>query len=152
MTKRQLTALAFLAVGVAALCYAARGTGRRPIGIVVAIAAFLVAGSLISALPAVVIRLRPFIGKTVTARAWGTALSGGDAFEMTSVRAIGPGLHIYLRPSGGGSPIHLKIAQPRGVHINDSGLEVHTAKYLQWADHKPERDDAAPAFDMRTKN
>lgn len=143
--KRKLLALAFVAVGVAALGYAARGEGRSPIGIATALVAFFVAANLISRVAAMASRLRPFIGRTVTARAWKNPLAGADAFEVTSVRAIGAGLHIYLRPAGG-SAVHLKIAQPRGVEITESGVEVADAKYVQWGGHKLVRQPSAPAL------
>lgn len=149
--KRKLLAFGFVAIGVAALCYAAQGQGARPIGIVAAVVAFVIAGSLISPAAAVAGRLRAFIGSTVTASAWGEPLPGGEAFEFVSVRAIGAGLHIYLRTQGS-SPIHLKLAQPRQVQISASGFDVADAKYIQWAGRKLARHPSAAAFVVRTKN
>ena len=150
---RKLLALGFMAIGVAALSYAAQAEGRRLIGIVGAMAAFFAAASLISRVGALAVRLRPFIGKTVSVRVWGSSLPRGEAFEVVSVRAISAGLHIYLR-STGSSTIHLKIAQPREAQVTGSTIQIADAKYLQWAGSKLETtgDCSAPALVMEARN
>ena len=151
--ERKLLALAFMGVGVAGLTYAARGQGQRPIGIVAAMAVFAVAASLISPIGALAVRLRPFIGKTVTVRAWENPLPDAETFEVISVRAISAALHIYLQPIGG-SPIHLKVAQPRRAQVTESTILIDDAKYLQWAGRKLPRSlqRTSPALIMEAKN
>lgn len=151
---RKLLAVAFLAIGVAALCYAAKGEGQRPIGIVAALASFFAAGSLISKVGTLSSKLRPFIGRTVTVRVWGNKLPDGELFTVESVSAIGAGLHIYLRPHPDGAPMHLKIAQPRQPQVTESTLEIADAKYIQWAGRKIRRegDGSVPAFVMHSKD
>ena len=145
--KRTLVALALLSVGIAALSYAARGQGHSPLGIVVALAAFIAAATLISRACAMAVQLRSFLGRMVTVRAWGTQLPDGEAFEVASVRAIGAGLHIYLRPQTAVSPIHLKVAQPKRAEITTTSVRIHEAKYIQWAGKRlPRPDSSAPAL------
>ena len=62
--------------------------------------------------------------------------SPGSKFTIDAVRALGAGLHVFLRPLPDGSPIHLKVAQPLGTQISNVGLEIAEAKYVQWAGSK----------------
>ena len=67
-------------------------------------------------------------------------------FIVQSVRALGPGLHFYLRPLPQGSPIHLKIAQPREATVDDAGVTIREAKYVQWAGRKVPKSQATIPF------
>jgi len=78
------------------------------------------------------------VGKNVCVQVWGLDLdaSPGSRFTVHAVQAVGPGLHVYLRPVPNGSPIHLKVAQPLGTEISNVGFEISKAKYVQWAGSK----------------
>ncbi len=149
---RKLLAIVFVAVAVAALCYAARGEGPRPLAIMAAMIAFFAAASLISRVGKLAPQLKPWIGKRVRVQVWRADLPGATELELERAFAIGPGLHLYLRRDGG-KPTHLKIAQPRDVQLTGTKLQIAHAKYVQWAGHKLERnpDRSVPAIVMETK-
>ena len=83
-------------------------------------------------------RMSPLVGKKVHARVWDAELAGDPRSEFTihAVRAIGAGLHLYLQPSAGGASIHLKVVQPQEVDLDESGVQIGEAKYVQWAGKK----------------
>ena len=77
-------------------------------------------------------------GSVVRVKVWGKDLEDRE-FEVKSVSGLGPGLHLYLRPLPNGPVTHLKIAQPRGAVVGETGAEVTTAKYIEWAGKKIKR-------------
>jgi hypothetical protein len=116
-------------------------SGRWPHPFAPVVALFLLlAGTslLISKVGQLAKRMHLLLGKSVHVRAWGLDLAGstGSKFTIYTVRALGAGLHVFLRPLPDGSPIHLKVAQPLGTQISNVGLEISEAKYVQWAGSK----------------
>jgi hypothetical protein len=93
-------------------------------------------------------RLQPLVGRSVRVLAWDSELPGHSAatFIVQSVRALGAGLHLYLRPLPQGAPIHLKIAQPRAATVDDAGVTIREAKYVQWAGRKVRKSQATIPF------
>jgi len=83
--------------------------------------------------------LQSFVGQPVSILVWGGPLSGNTSFTLTSVRAVGAGLHLYLQPASGTSPSHLKVAQPSGVTPGPSRIVITGAAYVQWNGRKVQR-------------
>src|SRR5436309_872083 len=78
-------------------------------------------------------KMRPLVGAVVTVTVWGAPLSGAATFHLESVRTpLGPALHFYLRPLPEGKALHLKVAQPRGITVDDRSVAIGEAKYVQW--------------------
>jgi len=82
--------------------------------------------------------LRAFVGRRASVRVWGEPLSPGrdGVFEVASVKALGAGLHLYLRGKSPAAPTHLKVAQPRDVAIAPTEVVIGKAAYVQWAGRK----------------
>ena len=149
MTGRQATGLALIGAGVAAGGLWASGRLAHPFAPVVALVLFLAGASFFGKASQFADKLRPLVGKHVRVRVWGLELhdrNSGSSFRVHMVRAIGPGLHFYLRPSPEGSPIHLKVAQPSGTRLGDTTVEISGAKYVQWAGKKIKKDEREKAF------
>lgn len=92
----------------------------------IAVAVLCVASSL-SVAGSLVEPLRQYQGEQVTIRVWGEALPGQTmTSRLVSVRAIGAGLHLFVQ-SEAGSATHLKIAQPRHVHVETGAVTVNEA-------------------------
>jgi len=124
-----------LIVAAIALAVASTQGFGRPLAPAVAFILFLAGANLFGPVSRLAGELSPLKGKTVRVKVWGTEL--GDAgFEVKSIRALGAGLHLYLRPLPNGPVTHLKIAQPRGTVVGATGAEITTAKYIQWAGRK----------------
>ncbi len=77
--------------------------------------------------------LRAFRNRPVEIRIWGKPLPlmDGSVCQIESIKVFGAGLHLFVT-SGDGSPKHLKIAQPRGTHVTERGVEIDEAAYVQW--------------------
>ena len=99
-------------------------------------------------------RVRPLVGQSVRARAWGAALPGHEdaTFRLHAVRAIGAGLHLYLLPLPDGKPLHLKVAQPTDVIVDAGGVKVPGAKYVQWAGRKIRKVEGEKALVLERSN
>jgi len=141
--------LAMTLAGVASGILWISGRAPYPFAPVLALLLFLSGASLfISKVSGLAEKMRPFLGKTVRVQVWGSDLCGspGSKFVFCAVRAVGPGLHVYLRPMPDGSPAHLKVAQPRGTTIGDARLEIGDAKYVQWAGSKIKKVEGAMAL------
>ena len=140
MNGRQAVGLALVLTGVASGILWMSGRATHPFVPVVALLLFLAGASVfISKVSGLAEKMRPLLGKNVRVQAWGSDLPGnnpGSKFGVCAVRAVGPGLHVYLRPLPDGSPTHLKVAQPSGTTISDAGMEVGEARYVQWAGSK----------------
>jgi hypothetical protein len=128
------------------------GGAAHPFIPVAALLICLVGASMFGSTARLAERTRPLVAKTVCALAWGTELPNhvGARFTVHSVRAFGPGLHIYLRPSEGAAPIHLKVAQPQKAESDESSLVISDAKYVQWAGRKVRKVAGAKALELRT--
>jgi hypothetical protein len=148
---RKLAGLGLIAAGAAAAVLWASGRTTHPFVPVVALLFFLAGASFFSKTSRFAERMRPLVGKSVRAQAWGAELPGhpGAAFRLHAVRALGAGLHLYLRPLPDGRPTHLKVAQPRGALLVDGGVEIAAAKYVQWAGRKVAQAEGAKALVLR---
>lgn len=142
---------ALVAAGVALAAAWAGGRVEHPFAPVGALLLLGAGGMLIPPTHGVAERMRPLVGKSVTAEAWGAELPGhaGVTFRVHAVRAVGAGLHLYLEPLPEGKPIHLKVAQPRDATVNERGAEVGGAKYVQWAGRKVEKSAGQKALVLR---
>jgi xanthosine utilization system XapX-like protein len=149
---RRLAGLGLIVAGVAVGILWASGRTSHPFLPVVALLLFLAGASFFSKTSRFAERMRPLVGKSVRAQVWGAELPGhaGVVFRLHSVAAVGAGLHLYLRPLPDGSPIHLKVAQPRGALLDDCGVELAEAKYVQWAGRKLAQAEGAKALVLRT--
>lgn len=95
--------------------------------------------------------LRPFRNRPVEIRVWGEPLPGqSEPCEIESIRAIGPGLHFFVKRDG--RVAHLKIAQPRGSRVDESAAEIGEAKYVQWEGRNLPRAADAPAVTVAVRN
>ncbi|HEV2720987.1 MAG TPA: hypothetical protein VG323_13275 [Thermoanaerobaculia bacterium] len=105
--------------------------------IIVAAAAGLLLATKLSQAGRLRAPLAQFRGHAVDIRVWGNELP--DAAEIESVKAIGAGLHLFLR--GG----HLKIAQPSSASVDERGAVIAEARYVQWRGKRIPRAGGAPA-------
>jgi|SRR6516164_5805348 len=149
---RKLAGLSLIVVGVAVVTLCVSGVATHPLIPVAAFIVFLVGASTFGGTARLAEQMRPLVAKSVYARAWGAELPDhfGAEFTVHSVRAFGPGLHVYLRPSEGSASIHLKVAQPRESALDDSRLVISEAKYVQWAGRKVTKVDGTKALELRT--
>ena len=134
---------------VAALVLAALlMSGRVPYSLAPVVALLLLAGaSFFGKVSRLAEQMLPTVGRTGHVELWGSPPPGlSGAVRVDAVRAVGAGLHFYLRPLPDGSSTHLKIAQPREVTIRDTGLEIAQAKYVQWAGRKIRRTEEKKPF------
>jgi hypothetical protein len=92
--------------------------------------------------------LQGFLHHTVGVRVWGVPLpvSGDATITVTSVKALGAGLHVFLQVSPGGSSTDLKVAQPSRVQVLPQQLTIESAAYVQWAGKRLPRVKGAPAL------
>ena len=120
---------------------------------VVALMLFLAGASFFAATGRFADRLRPFVGKRVRVRVWGSELPDyhGRTFVFQSVLSLGPGLHLYLRPLPDGSAMHLKIAQPLEASDAATGAEIGRAKYVQWRGRKVTKNESEKAFVLQVE-
>lgn len=94
--------------------------------------------------------LRGFLHHTAVVRVWGAPLPvpSGAAVTVTSVKALGAGLHVFLRVGSSGSSTHLKVAQPSRAQVLPQGLAIESAAYVQWAGKRLPRVKGAPALTL----
>jgi xanthosine utilization system XapX-like protein len=132
---RKLIGGVLLTAGVALGILWASGVVPHPFAPAMALLSFLAGASVFGRTSRFAARLEPWIGNTVRVQVWGSELpdASGSGFSLHKVLAVGPGLHFYLCPLPNGEPIHLKVAQPRGAIMGDTGLEIAQAKYVQWS-------------------
>ena len=135
---RKAVGFVLVLAGIAVAIAFASKRMTQPFTPVVALFLFLAGASLFGRAAGYAGKLSHLVGKTVKVKVWGSDLPGdiGSGFRLEKVRAIGVGLHLYLRPLPDGSPTHLKIAQPRGTVVGATGAEITDAKYVQWAGSK----------------
>jgi hypothetical protein len=112
--------------------------------VLVLIVLFIVASKLSNA-GRISAALKPFLGKTVDIRVWGTPISG---FRVHSIRAFGAGLLFLLQPVSGGKTTLLKVAQPQSARPDGQGLVIPDARYVQWAGARMRRVDGTPALEL----
>ena len=148
MIAREMPGLPLMATGVAVGVLWATGRISNPFALVVAILLFLTGASFFGKTSRFAERLRPLIGKSVRVTVWGSELPdhAGCKFRVQSVRSLGAGLHLYLRPLPDGSSIHLKVAQPLETIVGDSHVEISHGKYVEWAGRKIRKDEREKAL------
>jgi hypothetical protein len=131
--SRQLRAALLALAGIGALALAVAGTARGA-ALAAAVVWLLLAGSTLSRASRVAVPLRRFVGRRVAVTVWGAPLgSPGEELALTSVTAFGAGLLMRLSTPGSKTAVLLKVAQPQGANVTDSGLVVQEAAYVQWA-------------------
>ena len=79
--------------------------------------------------------LQDFRNRSAEVRVWGAPLPvpSGATITITSVKALGAGLHVFLQVAPGGSSTHLKVAQPGRAQVLARQLTIESARYVQWA-------------------
>jgi len=139
--------IVFATCGLGGFGVALFNTQLRPIGLVVAVIFFFLAGTALSTASLIARSLQSFVGKPVRAEVWGRPLpnSGGEAFDVVSISAFGAGLLIRLRPSAGGRRSLLKVAQPKSARVEMGRIEIGDAAYVSWAGTKLQPARKAPA-------
>jgi hypothetical protein len=132
--KRKTIGIAVLLAAATAAILWASGRVKNPFLPFLALGLFFLGTNFFGKVSELAERMRPLLGRKVQVQVWGSALSEGNggSFVLHAVRALGAGLHVYLRPTAGGSPRHLKVAQPIGATTSDECVEVQEAKYVQW--------------------
>lgn len=135
-------------VGLTGLATAVLSPQWRGLGIAIALVCFLLAGSVLSRAARIAGILTPLVGKLVRVEVWGQPIEAAGALEVQSVRAIGAGLHIFLRSPLERSSRDLKIAQPRDARLTDTQLTIERAAYISLAGTKLARSGARPALRM----
>ena len=121
--------------------------------VVVAIAALLGLGTTFSRAGHLTSSLKHFEHQAVRVRVWGAPLPVEDdeTLTVTSVWALGAGLHISLRVGPGESAADLKIAQPGDAVIGPERVLVQAASYVQWAGKRLSRAPGTPALDIELR-
>jgi len=149
--NHKIAAFALLILGTAALAVGAAMHRVRPAAIVVALVLFLGCGTLLSKAGGLARGLASWVNKRVHVEVWGSALpgQGESVFEVHAVRALGAGLHIYLR-HGNEPPRDLKVAQPRLATLGESQVIIREAAYVQWAGKRIPRGNNVTAVSMQT--
>src|SRR5437016_2399459 len=97
------------AVAIVAAALWASGRTQQPFVPVFALLLVVMAAGMFGKTNRFADRLQPLVGRKVRVLAWGDELPGaaGANFSVDKVLAFGPGLHIYLRQSPDGSPVHM---------------------------------------------
>ena len=89
-------------------------------------------------------------GQAVTVRIWGDApkdFGGADAF-IKRVWALGAGLHFQVEIGSGARSAHIKVAQPRRWSVDQNGLRIADAKYVQVSGATAKRVAGSPAIEF----
>lgn len=145
IVRRRMSRLFLLVVAAVMMLVAAFISAYRIVPIAVAVVCLMALGSSLSVAGRLVEPLRRYEGEQITIRVWGETLPGLTmTSRLVSVRAIGPGLHLFIQ-SDTGSSTHLKIAQPRHVDVEIGAVTVNEASYVQWAGRKLPRSSGLPA-------
>ena len=107
-------------------------------GIGVAVVAFLVAVTAMSAANRIASSLVGLVGKRVVVEVWGAPIpvTGDRHLVVQSVTAFGAGLLIRLRATADAPGVLLKVAQPKAAIVSETGAEIHEAAYVSWAGTK----------------
>jgi xanthosine utilization system XapX-like protein len=139
--RRKLLALALVAAGLMLGLAYASGKVCHPFAPVMALLLFLAGGMLLPRTYEISDQMCPCLRTSVEAKAWGSGLPGfeGAAFRLHRTAAFGAGLHLYFLPEDSDTRLHLKVAQPRAVVQSEHGVEIGTAKYVQWCGKKVKR-------------
>lgn len=142
--------LAFLALVLATISAALLTSQFTFIAVAISAVAFLLAGSVLSNAGQIASSLRPFVRRSVHVAVWGQSLPATDAaaFQVDSIRALGAGLLIHLRPGLGQPHTLLKVAQPSAARPEDDRIEIAKARYVSWGGVKLKPNAAHPALSL----
>jgi hypothetical protein len=123
-------------------------TAMLPAAIGIAIVCMFIVATFMSRAGRLVTPLRRFQGEMVGIQVWGAALPvpPGLSLQLVSVRAIGAGLHLFLRV--GSESEHLKIAQPGAARFHEHGVEIDDARSIQWRGKRLQRTPGSPALQL----
>lgn len=90
--------------------------------------------------------LERFRNQAVEVRLWGVSPPDllGAKLVITSVNALGAGLHVFFNVQGDG-PRHLKVAQPQDPGLASDSVIIGSARYVQWNGKRVAREGSAPA-------
>ena len=66
---------------------------------------------------------------------------------LTAVNALGAGVHVFFR-NAEGTPMHLKVAQPRDPTLGSAHVVIAAAKYVQWNGKKISGAGTTPAVSL----
>lgn len=118
--------LAAIALGAGVL------TGKTVFFVVGAGALGFLATSLATSRVPLTRTLAEFRGQTVDVLLWGAPPPKASAgLVLTSVNIISFAIHVFFDdPSG--SPLHLKVAQPKRAIVSPDRVVIGTARYVQW--------------------
>ena len=147
LSKLQRIGIIATAAAMLAIAFAAPRFAILPI--VVAVLALLLLATSLSHAGQLLEPLRIFRNRPVEIRIWGDQVppNAGASFRIESVRALGAGLHLFVR-SGDGPLKHLKIAQPRDAEVTERVAEIGEAAYVQWLDQRQTRRLGHPALEL----
>ena len=90
--------------------------------------------------------LEGFRNQAVEVRLWGAPPPDilGATLILTSVNALGAGVHVFFSVQGGGT-MHLKVAQPQDPRLASDSVVLSSARYVQWNGKRLPRVGGAPA-------
>jgi hypothetical protein len=152
-SDRLMAALRSTALRVAAAAVAFGGlvacvATARFVFLIPAIAALLLLATSFSEASRSIEPLQDYLQHDAEVRVWGAPLPvpGGTTTTITSVRALGAGLHVFLRVGPGGKSVDLKIAQPSRARLLPRRFTIESARYVQWAGRRLPRVAGAPAL------
>jgi hypothetical protein len=134
-------------VGLAGLAVAVLSPWHLP-GIGIALLGLMAGATLLSNAARIADQLTSLVGKSVRIEVWGQPIEPTGAFQVQSVRALGAGLHIFLRSPLAKSPQDLKIAQPRAAQVTATQLTIAGAAYVSLAGTKLRRNGDRPALNV----
>lgn len=91
--------------------------------------------------------LESFRNRAVEVRFWGARPFGlpDSALVLTSVNAIGAGVHVFFNVQGARRSMHLKVAQPKDPGLAPASVTIGSARYVQWNGKRIPRAGGAPA-------
>ena len=146
----RIRALFFVLLGLAGIAVALLAGELRLFGIVVGLLSFLLAASVLSKAGQLAGALQPFVRRAVRVEVWGMPLpaAGEAGFQVESIRSLGAGLLVFLRPRPRGPQTLLKVAQPGSEKLEGNRAEIRDAAYVSWAGAKikPAAGETKPAL------
>ena len=145
--SRALAGGCFL-LAVVTLAIASTSAALRGGALAIALAALMVGATAASHANKIAGWLGGYTGEAVSAVVWGTALpaGGGEILVLEVAFAISAGLHLRFRGESSGRRYRMKVAQPPGVVMNRSRLQIMDARYVQWERAKLTRMAQSAAF------
>lgn len=143
---------ALLIAGLAALSAAVMTSHFRFVAVIGGITCFLLGATAFSQAGHLATSLQRFRNQSARILVWGAPVptAGGSNIEIDSVRALGAGLLIYLRPSPRGPRNLLKVAQPGPGRFADGRFEIDKARYVSWAGKRLVPVTSHPALEIQT--